>query len=236
MVRAAAMAGELDPRLKVGLTLVLGPLFWAASPWPLSACLLALSWFVVGLVAARPMEGRMIRSLFFFLLFWVVMKGALDAFFGLPLAQVVLSALLLGLRLAALISLGLCLALSTSSRSLGLALSWALRPFLGRERAWQVALSLALMVHFLPLCLSSLAQIKETLGLRWPGCPLWRRMQLIPQAFLRVLGQKTWNQTLAVAGRGLDSHEAWVPDFTWSGLDTLVALCGCAVVAILFAV
>ena len=219
--RVAASARALDPRLKMGAALVLGPLLWAMHPLAVGswgAVLLPMVW---ALSLAQPLGSKMIFSLFGFVVFWCGMKFLLDAMTGLPIGTVVGDSLLLGVRLSALLLLGLSLALSTSARLLGLAVSWALRPFLGRERAWKVALSLALMVHFLPLCLSTMNQVKQTLSVRCPDCGFFRKMVLIPQAVLRALGQKTWNQTLAVACRGLENGDAWQPDFAWNRQDTV---------------
>ena len=128
------------------------------------------------------------------------------------LRQTAMDAALLGLRLCVLIGLGLLLALTTSPRQLGLALSWFLRPVLGKN-AWKTALSLALMIHFLPLVQTTFAQVKQTIRLRQPKRSRWERVLLVTQATLRLLAQKTWSQTVAVAARGLDSPEAWVPHF-----------------------
>jgi biotin transport system permease protein len=192
----AAYVRRRDPRLKLCAAFLLGPALW-----------------VLGL----PAVGLC-------LLFWVAVKAGLDAMSGLSAAQVAMGAGDLALRLAALLLLGLFLALSSSARALGLAVSWAVRPLVGREQAWRLALSLSLMIHFLPMCLGAIAQVRQTLSRRCPRCGFFLRMVVIPQAVIRTLGQKTWNQTLAVAGRGLDDPSAWEPDFTWTGHDSAWAL------------
>lgn len=215
-----------DPRLKIGAALALGPALWTVSPWWVAGLAGLLLVALVSLTATQPVERAMMRSLTWFVLFWVALKAVLDGISGLPFTDIVAAALILGLRLGALLLLGLTLAQSTSPRGLGMAVTWALGPFVGRERAWKTALSLALMIHFLPLCLSTIERIRESMTLRCPGCSLRQRLTLIPQAVLRSLGQKTWNQTLAVAGRRLDTAEAWSPEFSWSVGDTaFTAVC-----------
>jgi biotin transport system permease protein len=165
----------------------------------------------------------MVRSLLSFVLLWVAVKAGLDALGGVPSEYIAMDAAQLSVRLTALLLLGLTLALSTSARSLGLAVAWALRPVLGRERAWRVALSLSLMVHFLPACLASMSQVREVAARRCPEAGFFARMRIVPQAVIRNLGQKTWNQTLAVACRRLDGADAWASDFAWTGRDWIAA-------------
>ncbi|RXF76972.1 cobalt transporter, partial [Desulfovibrio sp. DS-1] len=47
---------------------------------------------------------------------------------------------------------------------------------------------------------------------------------LLPAAVLRILGQRTWTQTVAVAARGLDRPEAWRPDFPFRPVRWALAL------------
>ncbi len=227
--KIAVYVRELDPRLKLGIALVLGPYLWLM-PWGAAfACGLILAVVLVPLADAQPIGRKMVRTLLMFVLFWVAAKGGLDAFWGMPLLQVAADCGVLAVRLASLLLLGLTLSLSTSARALGLAVSWAVAPFAGRERAWKLALSLALMIHFLPMCLETMARVKENVGRRCPDCGFFQRMRLIPQAVIRNLGQKTWNQTLSVAGRGLENADAWIPEFTWSVQDSICAG-GCAII------
>jgi len=163
----------------------------------------------------------MLRRLAWFVLFWGAAKVGLDMLAGVVAADAVLGGIVVVIRLSALLLIGITLALSTSARSLGMAVAWALRPFIGGERAWRAALSLALMVHFLPLCLSTLEQVSAAFRSRLPSGSRRLRALVVPLAVIRGLGQKTWNQTLAVAGRGLDRAEAWEPDFAWASRDTL---------------
>ncbi len=224
MQEVAAYVRRRDPRLKLCVAFLLGPSLWVLGLPVVGVCLLCLFGLVLSLAVSQPLGVRMVRSLFFFVLFWVAVKAGLDAVSGLSAAQIATGAADLALRLAALLLLGLFLALSSSARALGLAVSWAVRPLVGREQAWRLALSLSLMIHFLPMCLGAIAQVRQTLSRRCPRCGFFQRMVVIPQAVIRSLGQKTWNQTLAVAGRGLDNPRAWEPAFSWTRHDSVWAL------------
>nr|WP_231117050.1 cobalt transporter [Pseudodesulfovibrio alkaliphilus] len=210
--------------------MVLGPAIWLMGAAQAGVCAVVLLCIVAALASGQTLGARMVRGLLLFVFFWVAAKAGLDAVSGVPWPEVATGAVDLAVRLAALLLLGLSLALSASARALGLAVAWAVRPVVGREYAWKLALSLALMVHFLPMCLVTVSEVRQTVARRCPGCGFFQRMIVIPQAVIRALGQKTWNQTLAVAGRGLDCPHAWEPDFSWSGRDTCCALlAGCAV-------
>lgn len=211
----------VDPRLKILLAGCFGIATWHVEP----AILCTYAFFLWMLCARADFFSRahwpMLRSYLLFVLFWTGIKFALDCtplLFGPPMQtgpfmqQAGIEAGLLGLRLCILIGLGLVLALTTSPRQLGLALSWFLRPVLG-QNSWKTALSLALMIHFLPLAQSTFAQVRQAILLRQPKRSRWERFVLVPQATLRILAQKTWTQTIAIAARGLDTPEAWVPHF-----------------------
>jgi biotin transport system permease protein len=232
MTGFAAVVRGLDPRLKLGVALALGPCLWLMGLVQAGVVALALLGLVVPLAAGQPLGWRMVRGLLIFVVFWVAAKAGLDAVSGMPWPVVAAGAGDLAVRLAALLLLGLSLALSASARALGLAVAWAARPVAGADGAWRLALSLALMVHFLPMCLGTVAQVRQTLAHRCPRCGFFRRMVIIPQAVIRALGQKTWNQTLAVAGRGLDDPAAWQPDFSWTRRDTLCAASAAAAVIV----
>ncbi|MFH1915339.1 MAG: cobalt transporter [Pseudomonadota bacterium] len=224
MSRLGGLVRGLDPRLKLGMALLLGPTLWLMGLVQAAVCAVALLCIATALASGQHLGGRMVRGLLVFVIFWVAVKAGLDVASGMEWSQVVAGAGDLAVRLTALLLLGLSLALSASARALGLAVAWAVRPVAGGECAWKLALSLALMVHFLPMCLATVAEVRQTLARRCPRCGFFLRMTVIPQAVIRALGQKTWNQTLAVAGRGLDGPLAWEPDFSWSGRDTRCAL------------
>lgn len=223
---------SLDPRLKVLSVIGLGISVWHGHFVPVGALGLLLLCCSLALVRQEPRGRLMAQGMAVFVLFWMLLKGGLDVLFGLTPFVALILALELGLRLGVLMMLGLCLALSTSPARLGLALAWFARPF-GRERAWKLALSLSLMVHFLPLGLRTLAGIRQTMQLRCPNMSFFQRMRLMPQALLRTMGRNTWDQTLAVAGRRLDRPEAWKARFSWHGRDWAVLSGMLAAVAML---
>lgn len=234
MPGVAAYVRELDPRLKLAVALVLGPCLWKVHAIAVAICIVFLVFLVWPLATGQSVGFKMIRSLLVFVLFWVGMKMALDAVSGVPVEFIVVDGLQLGARLLALLLLGLGLAFSTSARSLGLAVSWALCPLIGQERAWRAALSLALMIHFLPICLETLTKVKEVASRRCLGAGIRVRMRIIPLALVRNLGQKTWNQTLAVACRRLDSPSAWEPDFSWCIQDGITAVLSMTIIIVMF--
>ncbi len=220
--------GNLDPRAKLLCTATLGILVWHAPP--LVVCIYAAC--TMGAFYASDvfvwLHAPMLRSCLYFVLLWAGAKLFIDTA-GLaagslspqgpllPVSQRILQALpatgLLALRLGILIALGMLLTLTISIRSLGLAFMWFLRPVMGRH-AWRAALALALMIHFIPLIQRTVAQVRHALVLRAPQRSLPKRWILLPQATLRIMSQKTWTQTVAVAARGLDMPQAWRPEFT----------------------
>jgi len=229
----------IDPRLKILLAGCFGVLAWHLSPTALGIVGICLWILCLRAEFFSRAHWPMLRSYGLFVLFWGLLKFGLDATALLHsppphaplLQQAAADAGLLAGRLGILIALGLILALSSSPRQLGLALSWFLRPLLGRN-SWKTALSLALMIHFLPLAQRTLMQVREAMRLRRPKRSRWQCFLLVPQAVLRILAQKTWTQTVAVAARGLDNPEAWVPGFppqplVWAG-GSLVAGLGLA--------
>ncbi|MBU1611135.1 MAG: cobalt transporter [Proteobacteria bacterium] len=203
---------SFDPRIKILSGVILGLLVWQAGFAGLVIYLFllgALSW---QLRATLPGQRHVLKSYGWFLLLWTGAKLGMDIWSGASLPVASLAASLLAARLSCLLAVGLVLALSTSSRQLGMALTWFLRPVL-RSHAWKGALALALMVHFLPITWLTLAQMRETTSRRCSHLGLFRRMLIMGQAVMRNLGQKTWNQTLGVACRRLDRPEAWQPKF-----------------------
>ena len=224
----------VDPRLKLAAALVLGPCLWKVHVASAAACALVFLFLVPLLAATGPTGGRVARSVLFFVFLWVAVKAVVDGVSGVPADHIAMDAGQLAVRLTGLVLLGLVLALSTSARAIGLAVAWGVRPLVGRERAWRVALSLALMVHFLPICLTTVAGVRDMLDRRCPGAGFGTRARVIPQAVIRNLGQKTWSQTLAVASRGLEGAEAWKADFRWSIRDSGFACLFAVAVALLF--
>lgn len=230
---AASRIREFDPRAKIGLAVLMGILIWRTAPAGLLAYTLFFLLLVRTLRHSAPAGAGVPRTYFGFVLFWTLAKFGIDLLSGAAPPEALFSALVLGWRLIILLLLSLILAFSTSIRQLGLAVSWMLRPFLGR-RSWQPALSLALMVHFLPLTWQTISDVRTVLAGRLPHYSAWRRMILLPGVTLRALGQKTWNQTLAVAGRGLDRPEAWETKIP-SSPHALITAAGTALAAVLLA-
>jgi len=216
----------LDPRLKTLAALIIGLSAWR-SGWQ-GLLFYALVLVPVFLAPSRRQNLRALKAYALFAGFWVALKLALDLVTGIPPESAVRESAWLAARLAVVLCAGLALALTTSPRSLGLALAWALRPVLGR-RAWKAALALALTVHFIPLAWLTLSQTRQTIARRLPEIPRRRKTMLLVQAGLRNMTLYSWDQALAVSARGLDRAEAWRPAFprqplTWTlGLVVIAA-------------
>lgn len=213
-----ASLSVVDSRVKLLAALALGGLIWRAS-WP---GLLCYGLFLLAVACehrhAWPGNVRLLRTYVFFVLFWSVAKFALGLFGPISWQQAGIDALLIAVRVSCLLLLGAALTMTTTTRAMGLGLSALLGPLLGRERAWKLALSFALMAHFLPMTWRTVEQVKVTVRQRCPKLKLHKRLPLMVQAILRNLGRLTWDQSLALAGRNLDRAEAWrtdLPFFPW---------------------
>lgn len=217
--RLATALCSLDPRVSLFLVLVTGLQVWTIPPRGLALVGLGAVLLLTVLGAQDAIKLRVARTYFTLIAFWVAVQVLLQMIQGTPLAQGAFAGLILGVRLAILLSLGLILALLASPRALGLALSWYSRP-LFRRSAWKVALALSLMVHFLPMVWASIETTRSSIALRCPDLPWRQRATLVPQATIRALSQKTWEQTIAIAARRLDSADAWkaTAKLTWSDL------------------
>ena len=218
------------PLVKLAVALCLGIFTWRAGPAGLALYLAGLA--AVGLASPgrgelRPVSLRAIATILFF---WVLVKAGFEFWEGAAVSTALQQAGILGLRLAILILGGLCLTAVTSARQIGLAVDLLLRPAIGKK-SWQGALGLALMIHFLPLTLRVLRQAGTGLRLRSPRRGPVVRMRLWAQTVLRVLNRATWQQTLAIAARGLDDPGKWrerIPVTGWQiGMGALI----CALVA-----
>jgi biotin transport system permease protein len=198
----------LDPRLKILLVLGLGVLTWRAGGTGV-ACYLTFALLAAAATFARGVHGkRQLKMLALVVLSWTGLKAGFELLDGAAWGEAGAESLLLGGRLLVLVLLGLALTAATSTRQLGLAAGWFLRPVLGR-RSWRAALGLALMVHFLPLTLRTLQQVNTTIRLRGQQLALPHRLGLLVKTTLRALSRKTWDQTVALAVRGLDREEMW---------------------------
>lgn len=230
-----AFYAEVDPRLKLVLTVGVGCEIWYGG-FPALLCFCAalgiLHWRL-GAFDRRRARTALAGTLFVF--FWSLAAAGMALWQGAPLDSAVLRGVYLGGRLLALVLLGLALTASSSARELGLAASWFLRPVLGKK-AWQSALALALMVHFLPQTLEALFTVRRMDAMRAPQRWFWVRWGLMAQSVLRVLAQNVLKQTTALAARGLDTPAAWEPEFAFRPAPwlagTLLLACGAGVAAL----
>ncbi|MBU2550239.1 MAG: hypothetical protein KKB20_17655 [Proteobacteria bacterium] len=205
---AANRLTAADPRLKVLLVFIFGLVTWRAGIAGVLLYGLILAAIMLLLGDLSTANRSLIRTYALFVLIWMGVKFVFEIVGGAAIESAFYQTADLGLRLLVLLLLGLSLALSTSSRDLGLAAAWFLRPVLGR-RAWQAALALALMIHFLPLAWRTFDTVRRTVAMRAQAVSWPRRLSLTAQAALRALSLKTWDQTVALAARGLDGPEAW---------------------------
>lgn len=197
----------LDPRLKILLGLSLGLSVWMSGPVGVVAHLLAFLCLAL-LPGLRPAMAHGPSIVLMFSGFWTLALTGVRLLEGVPLSASLSEATLLGARLGALMLLGLLLGASSSPRSLGLGWAALLRPVL-RDRAWIVALALALMLDYLPLTLRTMRQLRRTVERRAARTSRFRRIALLAEAAIRSLGLTTWRRTLALAARRLDRPEAW---------------------------
>ena len=197
---------DCDPRVKIGLSIVLGVCAWRADPWAL-VLFAAAAGMTVWMVAQRGIIGRgQLKGLILFVGIWAGVKAGLELLGGNP--QWLEHSLVLATRLLVLVLAGLCLAATTSRVQVGRAVSSLLRPVF-RDRSWQAALSLALMIHFIPLAMGTMHTVKRSVSLRAQDQPLWRRMHLFVTTVMRNLSRSTWDQTMALAVRGLEEDRIW---------------------------
>ncbi|MDZ7759403.1 MAG: CbiQ family ECF transporter T component [Desulfovermiculus sp.] len=195
-----------DARVKIGLSLVIGVCAWQAGPWALGLFALGAG-ILACIVAGKGIVSRgQLRGIILFVGVWAGMKAGLELFGGNP--QWWEHSLLLAARLLVLVLVGLCLAASTSRVQVGLAVSSLMRPFF-KDKSWQGALSLALMIHFIPVAMGTMHTVKRSVSMRGQDLPIWRRLHLFVTTVMRNLSQSTWDQTMALAVRGLEEERAW---------------------------
>jgi biotin transport system permease protein len=206
--RAGAALLRTDPLVKLAVALALGIFTWRAGPVGLGCYLAGL--VLVGLAAPGRGELRLVslRTVAGLLACWVLLKAGFEFWDGAEAGVALERAGLLGLRLLILVLGGICLTAVTSTRQIGLAVNRLLRPLAG-ERSWRGSLGLALMIHFLPLTLRILRLARLGLRVRSGTQGLSAGLRLWMQTVFRVLQRTTWQQTLALAARGLDGPRAW---------------------------
>lgn len=198
-----------DARPMVLAALVAGFCVWRFSLPVLVLPLAALAFLTVRHpsfpVLGRPVARQALR----FAVFFGLIKFGLDCLAPEPdYAAALTRAALLAARLLTAVGIGLVLLLWCGTRALCLALSWYARPFLGK-RAWRAALAAALVVHFLPMVFALADQTGRQIRLRLPQAGPLRRTSLLARAVLRLLAQKSWNQSVALIARDLDHADAW---------------------------
>ena len=197
---------RVDARLKIFMSILAGVCTWQAGPLGLSVFFLTavlLGWIVAG----HGLIGRrQVRGLVLFVGLWTGIKAAMELLEHNP--HWLEDSLILGARLIILILVGISLAALTSRVQVGQAVSSLLRPILG-HKSWHGAMALALMIHFIPVSMRVMNTLKQTLALRAQGLSLWLRLRLYVTSVLRNLSRTTWDQTLALAVRGLEEDAAW---------------------------
>ena len=195
-----------DARVKIGLSILTGICVWQAGPKALAVLAFAsivLTWLVAG---DSLVTRRQFLALLVFIGLWTGVKAIMEFMAENPdgLEQ----SLVLGGRMAVLVLVGLCLAAMTSRIQVGRAVTSLLRPVLG-SRSWQGAMSLALMIHFIPLTMRTLHTVRQSIALRGSGISLRRRMYFFVTTVMRTLSRTTLDQTMALAVRGLENEHAW---------------------------
>lgn len=226
---------SMDPRIKLGLALALGLCSWRLSPAGLAVALalVGLGWLGVG--RSRRSTFPLARTYLTFVFFWTLVQCVFAVIGGVPFEVAAQHSLLFGVRLLSLVFTGLVLAAGTSTRALGMAAAWAVRPILGR-RAWKMALGLALVVHFLPMSLQTLRTARTSVRRRLGRKAGWRGVLFTVRTALRQLGEQSWRQALALACRGLDHPEAWEGGFErgpgGAPKGTLLGLASATVIAL----
>lgn len=200
--------GIHDPRLKIILAAASGFLAWRSGPAGLLFYLAVLAALATVLRGGRvPLEAALVRGSIF-AGFWAAAKFLFAVWEGAGPEAAVAEAGLLGLRLLVLMGVGFALASSASPREMALGVASMLRPLLGK-RAWRPALSLALMIHFLPVALALHERTSAAMAARRVERSRWVRFQLRLSSWLGGLSQEASSQAMAVAARGLDREEAW---------------------------
>lgn len=205
---ATRRPGIYDPRLKIILAGAAGFLAWRSGPAGLLLYLAMLAGLAVVLRGGRvPLKAALVRGAIF-AGFWAAAKFLFAVWEGAGTDAAVTEAGLLGLRLLVLMGVGFALASSASPREMALGVASMLRPLMGK-RAWRPALSLALMIHFLPVALALHERTSVAMAARRVERSRWVRFQLRLSSWLGGLSQEASSQAIAVAARGLDREEAW---------------------------
>lgn len=216
-----------DARPIVPLTAVAGFCVWRYEPMALLLSLLLLTVLIFRqpryAVAGKGIARQALRLAVAFGL----IKFGLDMLGGTALIPALTGGSVLAGRMLSATGIGLALFLYCGPRSLCLAITWYLRPFL-RDRAWTVGLAAALVVHFLPLVFAVVDQCARQTRLRLGHMNTFRRMTILARAVLRQLAQRSWSQGIAIVARDLDRPSAWVAAGAPAMRSMLLALLGIA--------
>ncbi|KAB1443430.1 cobalt transporter [Pseudodesulfovibrio senegalensis] len=221
---------QADPRVKIFGVLVFGVGLWHTGVYGVLLCACIVGYLAVWILGISPQARRMTRAFTIFAAFWSLLKAAFGLWDGLPPMAVFGDAAFFGIRLLVLLHLGLVLSESTSARQIGRAFCWALRP-LGTQRSWRFGLSLALMIHFIPMTIEVMQKAGQTLKLRRARLGFWLRMRVLPGMVMRIMAGKTWESALGVSARGLGRPEAWAYPLSFRVRDVFflfgICLGGC---------
>ncbi|MDR2456444.1 MAG: hypothetical protein LBE49_07620 [Deltaproteobacteria bacterium] len=221
--RVRRIAAGLDLRLLMVLVSALGLCSWLL-PWP---CLIAFgpSSFVAAWAAwrLRAIPRGAVKAYAAFLILWTLAK-LLSSLLEAPGAwgPAVYSALELGSRLAVMAALALAVPLAATAVEIGRAAGWLLGPMdrlLGLFRkkeaesdpglSWRAALAVCLMMSFLPRAIKAVGQLRQALLLRAPSMSSARRLRLLAETLIRVMGSQAWDAALAITARDLYRPEPW---------------------------
>lgn len=195
-----------DARIKIMLSIVLGVCAWRAGPWALGLFFVStglLAWAAAGM---SLFSRRQIKGLLLFVGVWTAVKAGMELLAHNPVW--LKQSLILGARLSVLVLVGLSLAALTSRVQVGRAVSSLLRPIF-KNKSWQGAMSLALMIHFIPVTMGTMHSVQRTLSLRGHDLSMRQRLHLFVTTVMRNLSRSTWDQTMALAVRGLEEPKAW---------------------------
>jgi len=218
---------KTDLRLLILLCPALGVLAWH-SPWPWLCVPLALAlWLLVCGLQALPWLKKFLKVYLFFALFWLICSfffQNLDK--SSPWPDILVQTGLLALRFACLPGLALPLILAASPIRIGLACAWyacalsrvflvpagIIQPQFRNPEVnpgWKVGLAVALTISLIPRVYRDLSALQRSLNLRAPKLKAGKKARLICLGALRLFGEQTWEQSLALTSRQLDQPEVW---------------------------
>ncbi len=196
-----------DPRLIIAMATLCGVLVWTLPPLFLALPVLAS---IMGcIVVQKRISLTLVKAGCIMALAWGVGKFIADTLLlNMGMEQRLVEAALLTTRLASSVALGLILSAATSPLGLALAVAWALRPILG-SRHWKPALTLMVMITWLPRCHDVLSETWAMLQRRAPKMPLHQKLAFLGKAVLHRLEQESLYRSIALVLRNLTTSTAW---------------------------